>query len=184
MLWSINKAVVDFDSVDNDDIKESLLACKFAVRLGMNAESIKYLPAFNLIFDTTFLDKDASAYFKNSNFLIPFDQADAANTVTAYCQDKKLQLSITCKFVVDVVDGMDESELTDWIYSNQLWTYISACGPWTYTSDEGGKLSLTWHCLDNFDILLKITTILRLLANDHEIQFLVFVFKYLRLIIL
>lgn len=142
LLWSINKAVVDFDSVDNDDIKESLLTCKFAVRLGMNAESIKYLPAFNLLFDTTFLDEDTSVYFLNPEFLIPFDYTDAAHTVTAHCQDKKLQLSITCKFFVDVVEGIDDTKFADWIDTHQLWTYISVCEPWTHTKDEGGQLSL------------------------------------------
>jgi hypothetical protein len=44
--------------------------------------------------------------------------------------------------MIDVVDGMDDSVLTEWIYSNQLWTYISTSAPWTYISDEGGQLSL------------------------------------------
>jgi hypothetical protein len=142
MLWSISKAVVDFDSVADDDIKESLLACRFVVRLGMNLEATKDLPEFNLIFDTTFLDQDATAYFLKSSFSIPFDRSDAANTVTAHCHGKKLQFSITCKFLVDVVEGLNDSVFTEWIYSNQLWTYISASGPWTYISDEGGQLSL------------------------------------------
>jgi hypothetical protein len=142
MLWSINKAVVDFDSIDNDDIKESLLACKFAVRLGINSQATKDLPEFNLIFDTTFLDQDVAVYFLKSSFLIPFDRTNKANTITAHSQGKKLQFSIACQFVVDVVDGIDDSVLTEWIYSNQLWTYISTSGPWTYMSDEGGQLSL------------------------------------------
>jgi hypothetical protein len=55
MLWSISKAVVDFDSVADDHILDSLLACQFLARLGLNAEAARDLPAFNLLFDTRFI---------------------------------------------------------------------------------------------------------------------------------
>ena len=142
MLWFINKAAVDFDTVADDDIKESLLACKFAVRLGLISEAARDLPAFHLVFDTSFMDADPSAYFLQSSFLIPFDRSDKANTVTAHCQDNQLQLSITCQFEVDLVDGVDDAILRKWIDSNQLWTYITPSGPWAYAKDEGGQLIL------------------------------------------
>jgi hypothetical protein len=63
MLWSISKAMADFDSIADDHILDSLLACQFLARLGLNAEAAIDLPAFNLIFDTSFMDAAASAYF-------------------------------------------------------------------------------------------------------------------------
>ena len=142
MLWSISKAVVDFDTVADDHIKESLLACKFVARLGLNSEATRDLPAFHLVFDTSFMDADPSAYFINRTFSIPLDRGDTENTVTAHCQNHQLQLSITCKFEVDLVDGIDDARLKEWIHSNQLWTYITPSGPWAYANDEGGQLSL------------------------------------------
>jgi hypothetical protein len=142
MLWSISKAVVDFDTVADDDIKESLLACKFAVRLGLISVATRDLPAFHLVFDTSFMDADPSAYFLHESFLIPFDRSDKANTVTAHCQDHQLKLSITCQFEVDLVDGIDDATLRKWIDSNQLWTYIRPSGSWAYANDEGGQLVL------------------------------------------
>ena len=68
MLWSISKAVIDFDSVADDHIKESLLACQFVARLGLNAEAARDLPTFDLLFDTSFMDADASAYFYTAFF--------------------------------------------------------------------------------------------------------------------
>jgi hypothetical protein len=142
MLWSISKAVVDFDSVADDHILDSLLACQFLARLGLNAEAARDLPAFNLIFDTSFMDAAASAYFLYRTFLIPFDRSDAAHTVTAHCHGKELQLSITCQFVVDLVDGTDDTLLNDWMQTHQLWSYITPHGPWAYAKDQGGQLSL------------------------------------------
>jgi hypothetical protein len=142
MLWSISKAVIDFDSVADDHIKESLLACQFVARLGLNSEAARDLPVFNLLFDTSFMDADASAYFLHPTFLIPFDRSDAANAVTAHCHGKELQLSISCQFVVDLVDGIDDTLLTDWMQAHQLWSYITPCGPWAYAKDQGGQLSL------------------------------------------
>jgi hypothetical protein len=137
--WSIKRAVINFDDIEDEEIKNVLGKIKALCRENKHEEALNMLPEIYFEFDGNSLDSDPSEYLNEANYSFELDKNSAKHLIQVGIQDDNLVLSITVVFEVDAVEEVDVDEFNEWLSDNGGWHAGNAAGLWSYSDDDGGE---------------------------------------------
>lgn len=142
MIWAMERANVDFGSVENVHIARSLQTAWAIASCGEFLEAAKAVPPIRIDFDCFDLDADPYRYFLEPVWSVVLDRSDPSHQLHVATRGDELLLSISLRVEVGVQEGVREDEFERWLLAHAVWTYAVASGGWAYRSDEGGEFRL------------------------------------------
>lgn len=137
--WSIKRAVINLDDIEDEETKEALEKVKVLCMENKHAEALDMLPEISFEFDGNSLDSDPTEYLKEANYSFTLDKNSAKHLIQVGMQDDNLIVSITVVFEVDAVEEVDVDEFNEWLSDNGGWYAGNATGLWSYSEDDGGE---------------------------------------------
>lgn len=135
MLWSIKRAVIDVESIEDSEVQELLSNWVNSPQEAQVGE----LPEIEFEFDADNMDEDPSDYFERSIYSFGVTPGENNHSVVVgKTEDGEWVISISVVFPVELVDGVDVDALNDFLAENGGWSAGNADGGWSYSSDDGG----------------------------------------------
>jgi hypothetical protein len=142
MTWAIERANVDFGSVENVHIARSLHTAWAIASCGEFLEAAKAVPPIRIDFDCFDLDTDPYRFFLQPAWSVALDRSDPFHQLRVATWGDALLLSISLRVEVEIQEGVRKDEFERWLLDHAVWTYAVASGGWAYRSDEGGEFRL------------------------------------------
>jgi hypothetical protein len=136
--WSIKRAVVNFDDIEDEDTKLTLEnVLKLCLEKNFD-EAIKKLPTIFFEFDADSMDSDPADFFEIPKYAFELDPKNKYHEIKIGEHEQSLVLTISVIFKIYVTDDIDVEDFNDWLANNGGWYAGNASGLWTYTEDDGG----------------------------------------------
>jgi hypothetical protein len=142
MHYSLNRAVIDFDSIEEDETRECFENFKvlFETKGSKSIDRDKALPPMSFEFNAENMDSDYSDWIEN-----PFISIDLSPEIEniepgAVYEDGLFKIDVDIVFEIELKNGVKPEKFQEWIEDNGGWQACSIIGDWSYTEDEGGDL--------------------------------------------
>jgi hypothetical protein len=140
--YSLNRAVVDYDSIEEEETKECFEKFKILFETtGIKPiEKVKALPPMTFEFNAENMDSDYSDWLEEPFVSIDLSPASDLTSPGAIYEDGLIKIQNHIVFEVELKNGVKPEKFQEWIEDNGGWQACSIIGDWSYSEDEGGDL--------------------------------------------
>ena len=139
--WSIKRAAVNVDDVEDEDTKNILIEVIKLCKEMQYEEALVILPEITFEFDSDNMDSSADDYLAESVESFVLDPSNKNHSIRVGLDGDKLILSIAVIFEMSLVSGVTADELDGWLSDNGGWAGGMAAGQWQYSEDDGGSFA-------------------------------------------
>jgi hypothetical protein len=139
--WSIKRAVVNVDDVEDEDTKNALIEVIKLCKEMQYEEALAMLPEMTFEFDSDNMDSSADDYLSESVDSFVLDPNNKSHSIRVGLDGNKLILSIAVIFEMSLVSGVTAEVLDEWLSDNGGWAGATAAGQWQYSEDDGGSFA-------------------------------------------
>jgi hypothetical protein len=144
MNYRIDSAVIDIDSIEDQDTKLSIEEIIELHKSGEHDEANNNrLPAMYFEFNAENMDSDCDVWMNESSIYFDIDFSNTNHTVSTTYEDDQLKLSASVTFEVELKEGVNPEEFQEWLDENGGWAACSISGEWSYTEDDGGSFTIS-----------------------------------------
>lgn len=140
MNYSLERATIDYDSIELEETKNKLEKFKIAFEAGKYEEADKELPPMSFEFNAENMDSDYSAWLENPYINIELNQSDDNILPGAVFEDGLCKIVVNIMFEIELKNGVKPEKFQEWIDENGGWQACSILGDWLYSDDQGGDL--------------------------------------------
>jgi hypothetical protein len=142
MHYSLDRAVVDYNSIEEEETKECFQ--KFKIIYERNgSQPIEWetaLPPMMFEFNAENMDSDYSDWLENPFVSIELSPGKELAEPGAIYEDELIKIQVNVVFEVELKNGVKPEKFQEWIEDNGGWQACSIIGDWSYTEDDGGDL--------------------------------------------
>jgi len=139
--WSIKRAAVNVDDVEDEDTKNILIEVIKLCNEMQYEEALAILPEITFEFDSDNMDSSADDYLAESVESFVLDPSNKNHSIRVGLDGDKLILSIAVVFEMSLIPGVTAEVLDEWLSDNGGWAGGMAAGQWQYSEDDGGNFA-------------------------------------------
>ena len=139
--WSIKRAVVNVDDVEDEDTKNALIEVIKLCKEMHYDEALAMLPKMTFEFDSDNMDSSADDYLAEGVDSFVLDPNNKSHSIRVGLDGNKLILSIAVVFEMSLVSGVTAEVLDEWLSDNGGWAAATVAGQWQYSEDDGGSFA-------------------------------------------
>lgn len=140
MHYSLDRASIDYDSIENESTKECLENFKNECIARRFGTADKKLPPMSFEFNAANMDSDYSEWLENPDISFDLDSENQNIEPGAFYEDELFKINVNIMFEVELKAGVKPEKFQEWIEDNGGWQACSILGDWSYTDDMGGDL--------------------------------------------
>jgi hypothetical protein len=142
--WSMEGGQIDEESIEDPKIQKALEKAKALIADGEHEKAIQTLPKLHFEFSGRNLDSDPSEFFtEDLEFSFEIDPNNEMHKISLELDNDDLFITISVTFALPVKDGIDISELNEWLDDNGGYYAGLVYGGWGWSGDNGGQLICT-----------------------------------------
>ena len=159
--FSIQRAEINVDDIEDDDVKEKLDNVIALVKAKKNDDAVKALPTLTFEWSWSNGDADPSDYFVDTDD-ISLELNTQNSTLQVGVSNDSLVLTSSVFFELDIKEDVDPDDVQDWLDENSMVYCGFVAGGWSYNGDEGTSISV---CLDSVESNSDIGKMSKVLFN-------------------
>ena len=138
LAWSIKRAVVDFNSIEDPAIRQTFEEIKTLCLEKRSADALAILPEVFFEFDGGSLGTEISSYLITPNYSFPVSNTLKNSFIKIGAIEDNVYLTIHVQFPVNTAEQIDIGDFNEWLMDNGGWFAGTASGNWSYLQDDGG----------------------------------------------
>ena len=137
--FEIKRGVVDFDGIEDEDIRDLYNKLKSLCESGEHEKAVKLLlPVLSFEFGPDELDDDPSEYLADLDYIEFECSEENSNLKIGF--DDELVITVNVQFEIPLVEGISTTDLQEYIVDSGGWAAASVSPGWGYTESDGDNL--------------------------------------------
>ena len=159
--FSIQRAEINMDDIEDDDVKKKLDNVIALVKAKKNDDAVKALPTLTFEWAWSNGDADPSDYFADTDD-ISLELNTQNSTLQVGVSNSSLVLTCSVFFELEIKEDINPDDVQDWLDENSMVYCGFVAGGWSYNGDEGTSISV---CLDSVESNSDIGKMSKVLFN-------------------